>query len=156
MHGLPPQTPGRLSICCLVVVGSITQLYAVSARRVEPCPPRLLQSRAAFLGHPTYPGRSHVRSPETQREWILKVLADNGGSMTRPDLTEEIQRRSPGRRATKGFAKIMGAPNREIKRGTLEGDGYVARSQDSPTTPLVYRITPKGIREIRAILSGSR
>jgi hypothetical protein len=95
-----------------------------------------------------------MRRPETQREWILKVLSDNGGWMTRPDIKEEIQRRPPGRRATRGFAKIMGAPNREIKDGTLEGDGYVTRSQEAPTTPLVYRITPKGIREINAVLSG--
>ena len=86
-----------------------------------------------------------VMSETDKLEYLyLKVLNDKNGSMTRPHMTAMIQRQS-GLAATKGFARLMGAPTKgKGKRaGSLEQRGYV-RCLDPDEIPLRYEITDAG------------
>jgi hypothetical protein len=76
--------------------------------------------------------------------FYLKVLADKNGPMTRPQMTAMIQRMS-ALAATKGFAKIMGAPTKgkDKRTGSLEHRGYV-RCLAPNKTALQYEITEAG------------
>ena len=88
--------------------------------------------------------------PETDKlEYLyLKVLNDKKGSMTRPQMTAMIQRQS-GLAATKGFAKLMGAPTKGKgeREGSLEQRGYV-HCLDPDEIPLRYEITDAGKRAL--------